>query len=212
MRITLTALVVCAISASGFAQTAGNPVRIRITGVSTYEIPGVIAIQADQLRAGQADQIRGPADIDDHFVRFTPAGSGVQISLLRPGRQIEGGAYSLNNGTLQFLPDGYRDVSDIPVNSLERIEQRRPRVRRAVGAALRVLGAITAICITLAGPLGMCDDSEDQMGRCATRYFLAITTIPPAAAIVAVARDRWTRLSVAELETALRTANRRIQP
>jgi hypothetical protein len=87
-RLTALLVVVSLISQSVLALTVkpeGKVVRVRVTGVARYEIPGVITIEANRV-SGR------PVTRSASMIRFSRTDGEREISVLQPGLRVTGEA------------------------------------------------------------------------------------------------------------------------
>jgi hypothetical protein len=119
MWLTRILLVASLTVQTAVAQAASPPIRVRLTGVDRYDIPGVITIEETRI-SGRRPVTRSPS-----MIRFSRTDSEPAISVLPPGRRVTGEARQVDRGLLEFISDDDRGVSLIPTDSIALVERQK---------------------------------------------------------------------------------------
>jgi hypothetical protein len=196
--LTVTALALRLVF-SGFpaaGQTSTPSVRVRLSGVDAYDIPGVIHVGSDKAEGR-------PASFDREFVTFLTADGTTPTTILRPGARVVGDVRSVSPAHLELALNGGLHVR-VPLDSISRIELFESRASR--GAAVAA-GAIVGIATALGAPLVIISACGDE-GRCATWIQIAAFVAAPAlgiAAGVAMRGGRWRQVTIEQLRQMMGT-------
>ena len=158
--LLLTVLIVQTV----VAQTASAPIRVQVTGVARYDIPGVITIEENRI-SGRRPVTRSPS-----MIRFSRTDSEPAVSILLPGRRVTGEARRVEGGLLEFIGDDDNDVSFILTDSIFMVEREKAAIASRETARSIGLGTGAAIFgLSYLGALS-CQPDEHVEGLC-WRFF-----------------------------------------
>jgi hypothetical protein len=117
MKRVVAVVLACLLASPAWAQAPSSiPTgRVRITGVSNYEVPGVLKFEASQV-------IGKPIRITDRFVQFRRAEGGQLLTVLRPRQRLTGRAKPSAGGLLEFIPDGGAETLYVPLDAIAKTE------------------------------------------------------------------------------------------
>jgi hypothetical protein len=193
MKRLIAAFLCCLLTVPVGAQapSSARPVRIRITGPATYEVPGVWRFDGDRvIVVGKA--ITG----DSRFVQFTREEDGQVLTILRPGRRLTGTARGMAGDVLEFVPEGNTEHIHIPLDALTKIEvsrERRPLERSLEAGLFTGLGIFLAAWRWMANS---CD--EGSCGSISALFGLVGGVAIASGAVVArkMRGQRWEAVSI----------------
>jgi hypothetical protein len=178
------------------APATREPVHVRITGVDTYEIPGVIKVDRDRV-AGR------PAVTTDHFIQFAPSDGTRVLTVLRPGGRVTGRPSAIADGLLEFTRDGESRSVSVPLDAIVKIEVARVPPSRAVWTTTGVFSGIGAFLLITSEFLNACGD-EGGCGGGAALFGLSIGGgIAVAGSVASLGRTRWHVVAADELAARL---------
>ena len=130
-----------------------RPVRVRITGPDTYEVPGVWRFEGDGV-VGKA--VTG----DSRFVQFTRPDDGRVLTIPRPERRLTGTARAIPDGLLDFVPEGNTEHVYIPLDSITKVEVNQERNSLGSSIAAGVLTGAGIFGATWLVFISHCDEGS----------------------------------------------------
>ena len=138
MKQTTAFFLACLLALPAWAQepSSARPVRVRITGVSTYEVPGVIRLEGSHVSGS-------PVRVTDRFVQFRRPGDGRLLTVLRPGRRLAGYSRTIGEGLVEFVLDGEKEPLYVPSAAIAKSEPAESETRAGEGARARITGVGT---------------------------------------------------------------------
>jgi hypothetical protein len=194
MAVVLSCLL--PLPAGAQAHRSAEPIQIRITGANSYEMPGVIKIERDQITGR-------PRTTTDRFVRFSASDGGRRLAVPEPGSRSTGLAQAIADGLIAIVPDHERETLYVPLDAIAKIEVGRVPRSRAAWTTTGVVAGIGAFVLVSGAFLHMCGD-EGGCGGGGALFTLGVGGgIAAAAAVASIGRTRWRVVSVGELNQAL---------
>jgi hypothetical protein len=117
--------------------------RVRITGVKTYEIPGVIKLEGDRWSGS-------PVRVTEQFVQFRRPGDNRLLTVPRPGKRLTGSSRTIGDGLVEFVLQGENEPLFVPQDAIAKTESlERPAATTfrelavVAGSGLRVVVTTT---------------------------------------------------------------------
>jgi hypothetical protein len=123
MKRVVALLLACLMAPPAWAQEPSStpPVRVRITGVNTYEIPGAIKLDRNKV-SGLLVRTT------DRYVQFRRSEDGQVLTVLKPGQELTGRAKPVSDSLLEFLPDGEKETLFVPLDAIAKTESLERRL------------------------------------------------------------------------------------
>jgi len=117
MKRVVALVLACLMALPARAQEPSStaPVRVRITGVNTYEIPGVARLEGDRINGTFTR-------ITDSLVQVKQPGDGRLLTVLRAGQDLTGLARVIGDGLVEFYADGDKEALYVPLDAIARTE------------------------------------------------------------------------------------------
>lgn len=207
MRLARILLVVLLIVQPVLAQTARpeeKAIRVRVTGVDHYDIPGVITIEANRITGR-------PVTSSPNIVRFSRTDTGPVISVLKPGRRVTGEARGVEGDLLQVVSDDDQELSLIPTDSIALLErQKSPIVSRETARGIGLGAGVGIFGLSYLAAM-QCEPDDAASGPC-WRFFQTLMFV--GAPVIGVllgwhlGRVKWERVTIDELRAEFATVGR----
>jgi hypothetical protein len=204
MKLTGILVAVLVASQTVSVQVTSQPIRVRLTGVTRYDIPGVITIEKDRA-SGR------PVTFTASMFRFSRADGEPMMSVPRPGQRVTGEARAIEGDLLKFVNDDDQELSLVPIDSIDFVERQRPP--KASRETARGIGIATSVGIFGLSYLAAysCQPDEHAEGFC-WRFFQTLMFVgAPVIGVLAgwsLGRGKWERVTMNELRAELAAANR----
>jgi len=143
-RVGAVALACLMASPVGAQESSPKaPDRVRITGVSSYEIPGVIKLEGSQI-SGKAVRIA------DQFVQFRRPGDRQLLTVPRPGKRLTGKGEVIDDGLFEFVLDQETETLYVPLDSIAETESLEHTPHHLTTRQKVIIGLAAACGIVLA--------------------------------------------------------------
>jgi hypothetical protein len=151
--VALLLISLLAVPAAAQSPSTAKPVRVRITGADTYQVPGVIEIQRDRISGS-------PVATTDHFIQFIRSADGRLLSVPRPRQRVTGNARAVADELLEFIPDGESERLYVPLDGVEKIEVSRVSHSRLISSLAGVGTGVATFIATALLFLFNCPETE----------------------------------------------------
>jgi hypothetical protein len=139
MKRVVALVLACLVALpAGAQEPSPTPTgHVRIMGVSTYEIPGIIKIEGNRV-SGRLVRTT------DRFVQCRSEGDGRLLTVLLPGKRLTGVSRTIGDGLVEFVLAGEREPLYVPLDAIAKIEPLNTRTGGMSGWIILAL-VVTAL-------------------------------------------------------------------
>jgi hypothetical protein len=148
VKRAVAAVLACLMALPAWAQeTSPTPTgHVRITGVKTCEIPGVIKLEGDRI-SGRS------ATITDRDVQIRRPGKSRLLTVPRPGKRVTGRVRAIEGALLEFVRVDEEAAAYVPQDSilLTSLNARRHWSRTGTEIVVTVVAIVGVLALILVG-------------------------------------------------------------